>query len=232
MVVMALGLGVIIRNDFRAGDDAETFIRSTIDRLIPYFPEYKIVGGDEIIHFLSKECDSSCPFSLALACGFWYVINGSCFYHIFHPRDYKLKLETYDLARALGQDEIWYTDEYTLDRVSIEYTFEDFIEHAKQCDLVEYFEGIKDEYGTTFFHEKLKAHPSIIQKFRMLIIGDETPVVLAAERYGVDFRSIGREGHLKYYQFEIEDDGFNWHPFLRDVYRRECVFSIWQWDGE
>ena len=223
---MARGVGVIIRNDFHYGDNVKAYLKSTIDRLTPYYPEYDIVEGDEILHFCSRESDS-CPFSLLLANGFWYVIDGFCLLHLFHRRCYKFKLQTYDLALALGQKEVWYCSEYTLDSVCLEYSFEEFLETAKQCEMLEYFEGMEDEYDTSFFHEEIKAHPLTKKKFNVLIIGDEAPVIKSAEKHGVNLTFLELDAHQKYYQFTVDDDGLNWHPFLREMYRFDCVFGMW-----
>ena len=228
MVVMARGVGTVIRNDFRSGEDVEAYLKSTIEKISPYFPQYELTYDEDwgIIHFW--ENDENVPVDLLLASGFWYVIDGFALLNLFHPRSYKFKLQSYGLARALGESEIWYCSDYVLDMVEPEYTFEEFMATALNSGIVEYYEGIQDEYDTSYFHEVLRATQPVLKKFSVLIIGSDEVFKSFAAEHGVELSLPCIDQHRIYYDIELEYEGLDGHPFLQDIYRLHDVFDIWE----
>lgn len=227
---MARGVGIVIKNDFHFGDDVEAYLKSTIEKISPYYPQYDLTYDEDwgIIHFWDKSREGDVPIDLLLASGFWYVIDGFALLNIFHPRSYKFKLQSYGLAMALGETELWYCSDYVLDEVEKEYTFEKFMESALDSGIIEYYEGIKDEYDTSYFHEVLKAMPPVRKKFRILIIGSDDGFKSSAAKHGVELSLPCISEHRIYYDIELEDDGLEGHPFLQDIYGLSDVFDIRQ----
>lgn len=173
-------------------------------------------------------CGCYNPGDLLLASGFWYVIDGFALLNLFHPRSYKFKLQSYGLARALGESEIWYCSDYVLDLVEPEYTFEEFMVTALNSGIVEYYEGIQDEYDTSYFHEVLRATQPVLKKFSVLIIGSDEVFKSFAAEHGVELSLPCIDQHRVYYNIELEYEGLDGHPFLQDIYRLHDVFDIWE----
>ena len=212
MVVMALGLGIVLRNDFRYGDDVDAYLKLTVEKLTPHYPEYELVYGQDRIGFINKS--DEVEMDLLLASGFWYVINEFAMLHLRYPRDQKLKEQTYRLAKALDVDEVWYCDEYAMDSVELEYTFWEFFTKAMRSGVIEYDENDKNEYETTFFHEEIKE--KYRNEYSLLILGSVDKVKALAEKHGVDLILRDFAGD-KGYIFEVEEEIIGGHPFVKEI---------------
>lgn len=209
---MALGLGVVLRNDFRYGDDVDAYLKLTVDKLAPHYPEYELVYYQDRIGFIDK--NDEVEMDLLLASGFWYVINEFAMLHLRYPRDQKLKEQTYRLAKALDVDEVWYCDEYAMDSVELEYTFWEFFTKAMRSGVIEYDENDKNEYETTFFHEEIKE--KYRNEYSLLILGSVDKVKALAEKHGVDLILRDFAGD-KGYIFEVEEEIIGGHPFVKEI---------------
>ena len=209
---MALGLGVVIRNDFRYGDDVDAYLKLTVEKLAPHYPEYELVYYQDRIGFIDK--NDEVEMDLLLASGFWYVINEFAMLHLKYPRDPKLKEQTYRLAKALDVDEVWYCDEYAMDSVELEYTFWEFFTKAMRSGVIEYDENDKNEYETTFFHEEIKK--KYRNEYSLLILGSVDKVKALAEKHRVDLILRDFAGD-KGYIFEVEEEIIGGHPFVKEI---------------
>lgn len=209
---MALGLGVVLRNDFRYGDDVDAYLKLTVEKLAPHYPEYELVYDQDRIGFIDK--NDEVEMDLLLASGFWYVINEFAMLHLRYPRDQKLKEQTYRLAKALDVDEVWYCDEYVMDSVELEYTFWEFLTKAMRSGIIEYDENDKNEYETTFFHEEIKE--KYRNEYSLLIMGSGDQVKALAARHGVDLILSDFAGD-KGYLFEVEEEICGGHPFVQEI---------------
>ena len=209
---MALGLGVVLRNDFRYGDDVDAYLKLTVEKLAPHYPEYELVYDQDRIEFIDK--NDEVEMDLLLASGFWYVINEFAMLHLRYPRDQKLKEQTYRLAKALDVDEVWYCDEYAMDSVELEYTFWEFFTKAMRSGVIEYDENDKNEYETTFFHEEIKE--KYRNEYSLLILGSVDKVKALAEKHGVDLILRDFAGD-KGYIFEVEEEIIGGHPFVKEI---------------
>jgi hypothetical protein len=209
---MALGLGVVLRNDFRYGDDVDAYLKLTVEKLAPHYPEYELVYDHDRIGFIDK--NDEVEMDLLLASGFWYVINEFAMLHLRYPRDPKLKEQTYRLAKALDVDEVWYCDEYAMDSVELEYTFWEFFAKAMRSGVIEYDENDKNEYETTFFHEEIKE--KYRNEYSLLILGSVDKVKALAEKHGVDLILRDFAGD-KGYIFEVEEEIIGGHPFVKEI---------------
>lgn len=209
---MALGLGVVLRNDFRYGDDVEAYMKLTVEKLATHYPEYELVYGQDRIGFINK--NDEVEMDLLLASGFWYVINEFAMSHLRYPRVQKLKDQTYRLAKALDVDEVWYCNEYVMDSVDLEYNFWQFLTKAMRSGIIEYDENDKKEYETTFFHEEIKEKYK--NEYSLLIMGSVDKVKTLAAKHGVDL-ILGDFAADKGYIFEVEEDILGGHPFVQEI---------------
>ena len=223
---MALGLGVVIRNDFRYGDDIESYLKSTIEKLSDYYPRHELDYDADwgIIRFYNED---DIGLDLLLASGFWYVINEFAMADLFN-RNYKLKFQTYGLAEALGVHEVWYCDEYAMDPVCPKYTFEEFMSRAMISGIIEVDENLLDDYDTTYFHEEIE-HLSHLKKMKIrysiVIIGSVDKIKAMAERHGVEL-VLGTFHGDNGYTFEVEQNSIEVHPFLKELSHSKEVFGI------
>ena len=225
---MALGLGVVIRNTFRYGDDIESYLKSTIENLSGYYPRHELDYDADwgIIRFY-KEDDFG--LDLLLASGFWYVINGFAMTDLF-DRNYKLRFQTYGLAEALGAHEVWYCDEYAMDPVCPEYTFEEFMSRAMLSGIIEIDENLLEDYDTTYFHEEIEFLPHLKKmkiRYSVVIIGSVDDVKAMAENYGVEL-VLGSFHNDKGYTFEVEQNSIEIHPFLKELSHSKDVYGIYR----
>lgn len=203
-----------MRNDFRYGDDVDAYLKLTVEKLAPHYPEYELVYGQDRIGFIDK--NDEVEMDLLLASGFWYVINEFSMLHLRYPRDQTLKEQTYRLAKALDVDEVWYwyCDEYAMDSVELEYTFWEFFTKAMRSGVIEYDENDKNEYETTFFHEEIKE--KYRNEYSLLILGSVDKVKALAEKHGVDLILRDFAGD-KGYIFEVEEEIIGGHPFVKEI---------------
>ena len=218
---MALGLGVVIRNDFRYGDDVEAYLKLTVEKLALHYPEYELVYDQDRIGFINK--DDEIEMDLLLASGFWYVINEFAMLHLHYPRDQKLKEQTYRLAKALDVDEVWYCDEYVMDSVELKYTFWEFKKKAMHSGIIEFDENDKNEHKTTFFHEVIKEKYK--SEYSLLIMGSVEIVKTIAARYGVNL-VLGDFAADKGYVFEVEEDILGGHPFVQEIHKLGPLYYL------
>ena len=223
---MALGLGVVIRNDYRYGDDIESYLKSTIEKLSHYYPRHELDYDADwgIIRFYNED---DIGLDLLLASGFWYVINEFAMLDLYN-RNYKLRFQTYGLAEALGAHEVWYCDEYAMDPVCPEYTFEEFMSRAMVSGIIEVDENLSDDYDTTYFHEEIE-HLSHLKKMKIkysiVIIGSVDKIKAMAEKYGVEM-VLGTFHGDKGYTFEVEQNSIEVHPFLKELSHSKEVFDL------
>ena len=214
---MALGLGVVLRNDFRFGDDVEAYLKSTVEMLTPHYPEYELTYDDwGIIYFWDKSHEGRVPIELLLASGFWYVINEFSMFHLRYPRNQKLKEQTYRLAKALDVDEVWYCDEYVMDSVEVNYTFWEFMTKAMRSGIIEFDENDRNEYDTTFFHETIKRKYQ--NEYSLLIMGSVDKVKALAAKHGVELIQRDFAGDRGYI-FEVEEEICGGHPFVQEIHK-------------
>lgn len=211
---MALGLGVVLRNDFRYGDDVDAYLKLTVEKLAPHYPEYELVYGQDRIGFIDK--NDEVEMDLLLASGFWYVINEFAMLHLRYPRNQKLKEQTYRLARALDVDEVWYCDEYVMDSVEVNYTFWEFMAKARRSGIIELDENDRNEYDTTFFHETIKRKYQ--NEYSLLIMGSVDKVKALAAKHGVELIQRDFAGDRGYI-FEVEEEICGDHPFVQEIHK-------------
>ena len=212
---MALGLGVVIRNDFRYGDDVEAYLKLTVEKLAPHYPEHEIVYDQDRIWFIDK--NDEVEMDLLLASGFWYVINEFAMADLYN-RNFELSLQTYRLAEALRAYEVWYCNEYVMDSVCLEYTFEQFMEKAKVSGIMEVDDNLSLDCGTTFFHEdipSLSCNRKYLYEYNLVIFDSVDEVKALAKKHGVEL-TLGTYCGDSGYVFQVEYQAGG-HPFIREL---------------
>ena len=140
---MGVDITHIIRHDFRNIKDHDASLKYAKDTLESLKKKLHLHGPDELFEF--RDDDEGLTFRLpvydvefTLHNGFWQIES---FYHycqiVMHHDDYFwLRRLTFDIARALGQKEAWYAEEYyTWNGGNIENNevpFEDWISFVEQ----------------------------------------------------------------------------------------------------
>ncbi len=142
---MGVDISHIIRHDFRQVEDKEAskaFVFKTMEQLKK---NLHILEVDDCFEYRHYDEDNETTFSLpiydvefTLHNGFWQI-ESFCHYCqivMHHGEHFGLRRLTFDIARALGQDEAWYAEEYyTWNGCGCstpEITFEQWMERAKE----------------------------------------------------------------------------------------------------
>lgn len=145
---MGVDISHVIRHNFRDVNNhrsALDYVKNTIEKLKK---NLHIYGVDEEFELDEDHC-GFISFRLPiydvefeLHNGFWVIES---FYHycqiVMHQGDYFwLRRKTYDIARALGQNEAWYAEEY--------YTWNGGNIENAEVSLEEWLEFVKNKYGS------------------------------------------------------------------------------------
>lgn len=138
---MGVDISHIIRHDFMQVEDkivSKAFVLETIDRL----KQNLFIHDDQNFFFYYDEESNEFTFKLPIYDVRFYLHNGfwqiESYYHycqlVMHKNGFWLRQLTYDIARALGQNEAWYATEYfTWDGCGCdipEVTFEQWMENC------------------------------------------------------------------------------------------------------
>ena len=145
---MGVDISHIIRHDFRQVKDkkaAKAFVDKTIDRLKK---NLLIQDVDDCFEYYHDDERNETTFRLpiydvefTLHNGFWQIES---YYHycqiVMHNGDYFwLRRITFDIARALGQDEAWYAEEF--------YTWNGGVCEVPESTFEEWLESSIKRYG-------------------------------------------------------------------------------------
>lgn len=161
---MSIRGSFIIRHEFvQARTDKEaarTFVFKTIERLKEYF---HLQGPDKFLRYEEDDSDSfrasfELPFlfdyTFDLYNDFWEVYHGYRFWQIMSrcDGDFWLRRKAFDVARALGEKEVWYASEYFASDARVdEYYNKDFTLVRWLDCCKKYYDGVIPEFDRASF---------------------------------------------------------------------------------
>lgn len=213
---MGVDISHIIRHDFRQVNDREAsraFVNETIKRLKQNLFIYE--EDEEFQYRYDEGLDETTfklpvyDFEFILQNGFWQIES---YYHYcqiaMHHGDYfRLRRMTFDIARALGQDEAWYaTEYYTWNGEACEepgVTFEQWMDHSTQKygkPIPEFDQAAIMSQGDVhipdnepIYHDSFKECKELYENLQSKL-GEYK--LLSLDRYGNDFLRCEKDGLL------------------------------------
>lgn len=213
---MGVDISHIIRHDFREVDDKEAS-KKFVERTITALKKNLLIQNvDDCFEYHYDSESNEIIFTLpiynvefTLHNGFWQIDS---FYHycriIMHDGDYfHLRQLTFDIARALGQDEAWYAEEfYTWNGDGCEMpetTFEQWMEHSlkiygkpipefDQTAIMQQGDIHSPDYEP-IYHDRFKECKEMYDNIQAKINGYK---LLELIRIGCDYLRCERDGQL------------------------------------
>lgn len=213
---MGVDISHIIRHGFREVDNKETskkFVEKTIAALKK---NLLIQNVDDCFEYRYDSEFNETTFTLpiynvefTLHNGFWQIES---FYHycqiVMHDGDYFwLRRLTFDIARALGQDEAWYAEEfYTWNGNGCEIpetTFEQWMEYSLKMygkPIPEFDQAAIIAQGDAYFHDYKPIYHDRFKECKELYDNIQAKIdgykLLGLDRIGNDYLRCERDGQL------------------------------------